>query len=182
MKKDSVLVTPVSSGRLIEDVANAAGAKIDWTVVGSVQVSHRLEEIGAILGGEENGGIFYTPHQPVRDGAMSAAQVLEVMAIKKKKLSELASELPRYFSTKIKVPVDPEKTKDVMKNLLKLSEGQKRVTIDGVKLIYDEGWFLVRPSGTEPLWRCFSEASTQEGADELAKRGETLLKEAITMV
>ncbi len=182
MKKGSILVTPVSSGRLIEDVANAAGAEIDWTVVGSVQVSHRLEEIGAVLGGEENGGIFYTPHQPVRDGAMTAAQVLEIMAIENKKLSELASELPRYFSTKVKVPVDPERTKDVMKSLLKLSEGQNRVTIDGVKLICDDGWFLVRPSGTEPLWRCFSEASTQESADELAKRGEALLKEAIARV
>jgi len=71
-KHGSTLVTPVSSGRLIEDVARKAGAKIDWTVVGSVIVSHRLMEIGAELGGEENGGVFYPAHQPVRDGAMTA--------------------------------------------------------------------------------------------------------------
>ncbi|MFW9799456.1 MAG: phosphoglucosamine mutase, partial [Candidatus Thorarchaeota archaeon] len=179
MKKGSVLVTPVSSGRMIEDVAKRAGAKIDWTVVGSVEVSHRLEEIGAVLGGEENGGVFYSPHQPVRDGAMTAAQVVEIMVVEKKKLSELASELPRYFSTKIKVPVDPKKTKAVMNDLLKLSEGRKRVTIDGIKLIFDDGWFLIRPSGTEPLWRCFSEAETQEMADVLAQQGEALIREAI---
>ncbi|MHA2378251.1 MAG: phosphoglucosamine mutase [Candidatus Thorarchaeota archaeon] len=179
-KKNSVLVTPVSSGKLIEDVAEAASARIDWTVVGSVVVSHRLEETGAELGGEENGGVFYPPHQPVRDGAMTAAQVVDIMAAEKKKLSELVSELPRYFSTKIKVPVDPEKKDAAMNVLLKLTEGVKRITIDGIKLVYDEGWVLVRPSGTEPLWRCFSEATTQEGADNLAKRGAALIEEAIS--
>lgn len=179
MMKGSVLVTPVSSGRLIEDVAKNAGAKIDWTVVGSVVVSHRLEEIGAQLGGEENGGVFYPPHQPVRDGAMTAVQVVEIMADKKKKLSELVSELPRYFSTKKKVPVPHEKKAAVLDVLLKLSEGHQRITIDGVKLLYDEGWVLIRPSGTEPLWRCFSESSTQAGADRLAEQGESLIREAI---
>jgi phosphomannomutase/phosphoglucomutase len=178
-KKGSVLVTPVSSGRLIEDIAEASKAKIDWTIVGSVVVSHRLEEIGAELGGEENGGVFYPPHQSVRDGAMTAAQVVEIMAVEKKKLSELVSELPHYCSTKIKVSVEMEKKEAVLKKLLKLSEGQERITLDGVKLIYDEGWVLIRPSGTEPLWRCFSEAKTQEGADVLADRGAALIREAI---
>ncbi|MFW9888586.1 MAG: phosphoglucosamine mutase, partial [Candidatus Thorarchaeota archaeon] len=112
-KKGSTLVTPVSSGRLIEDIAKQAGAKIDWTVVGSVVVSHRLEEIGAELGGEENGGVFYPPHQSVRDGAMTAALVIEIMALEEKKLSQMVAELPTYFSTKIKVPTPAEK-KDIL--------------------------------------------------------------------
>ncbi|MFW9849892.1 MAG: phosphoglucosamine mutase, partial [Candidatus Thorarchaeota archaeon] len=70
-KPDSTLVTPVSSGRLIEDIARNAGASIDWTEVGSVVVSHRVIEINAELGGEENGGVFYPNHQAVRDGAMT---------------------------------------------------------------------------------------------------------------
>lgn len=178
-KKGSVLVTPVSSGRLIEDIAKESNAKIDWTVVGSVVVSHRLEEIGAELGGEENGGVFYPPHQSVRDGAMTAAQVVEIMAVEKKKLSELVSELPHYFRTKIKVLVESDKKEAVLNTLLKLSEGQVRNTLDGVKLMYDDGWVLIRPSGTEPLWRCLSEAKTQEGADSLAERGASLIREAI---
>ncbi|MFX1264988.1 MAG: phosphoglucosamine mutase [Promethearchaeota archaeon] len=181
-KKGSVLVTPVSSGRLMEDIAKASKAKIDWTVVGSIVVSHRLEEIGADLGGEENGGVFYPPHQSVRDGAMTAAQVVEIMSAEKKKLSELVSELPHYFSTKIKVPVESEKKEAVLKRLLKLTEGQERITLDGVKLMYDDGWVLIRPSGTEPLWRCFSEATTQKLADRLADRGVSLIKEAINQL
>jgi phosphomannomutase/phosphoglucomutase len=178
-KKGSTLVTPVSSGRLIEDIVKQAGAKIDWTIVGSVVVSHRLDETGAELGGEENGGIFYPPHQSVRDGAMTAAQVIEIMAVEGKKLSEIVAELPTYFSSKIKVPVPAEKKTAMLDALIGLTEGKDRITIDGVKLMFDDGWTLMRPSGTEPLWRCFSEASTQKRADELASEGRSLIESAI---
>jgi phosphomannomutase/phosphoglucomutase len=178
-KKGSTLVTPVSSGRLIEDIVKQAGAKIDWTIVGSVVVSHRLDETGAELGGEENGGIFYPPHQSVRDGAMTAAQVIEIMAVEGKKLSEIVAELPTYFSSKIKVPVPAEKKTALLNALIGLTEGKDRITIDGVKLMFDDGWTLMRPSGTEPLWRCFSEASTQKRADELASEGRSLIESAM---
>jgi phosphomannomutase/phosphoglucomutase len=178
-KSDSILVTPVSSGRLIEDIATASGAKIEWTVVGSVVVSHKLEEIAAELGGEENGGVFYPPHQAVRDGAMTAAQMLEIMAIEGKKLSELVAELPSYYSTKIKVPVPAESKLALLDSLLRLTEGKDRITLDGVKLLLKTGWILLRPSGTEPLYRCFSEAATQEEADKLAEMGAELINEAI---
>jgi phosphomannomutase/phosphoglucomutase len=181
-KKGSTLVTPVSSGRLIEDIARDAGAQIDWTVVGSVIVSHRIKEIGAELGGEENGGVFYPPHQPVRDGAMTAAQVVEIMTTEGKKLSQLVNELPSYRSTKTKVNVPADKKEAVLDVLLKITEGQERITLDGIKLLYDGGWILIRPSGTEPLYRCFSESDTQENADKLNQRGVNLIKEAIQKI
>ncbi|MFX1368469.1 MAG: phosphoglucosamine mutase, partial [Promethearchaeota archaeon] len=178
-KSNSTLVTPISSGRLIEDIAKKAGAKIEWTIVGSVDVSHKLKEIGAELGGEENGGVFYPPHQPVRDGAMTAAQVVEIMSRENKKLSDLVSELPSYFSAKNKVDVPPEKKMSILDTLLALTKNQERTTLDGVKLLYEEGWILLRPSGTEPLWRCFSEGRTQDEADRLNRIGVDLLQEAI---
>lgn len=181
-KRGSTLVTPVSSGRLIEDVARNAGAKIDWTEVGSVVVSHRIEEINAELGGEENGGVFYPDHQPVRDGAMTASQILEIMALENKTLSQLVSELPTYFNTKVKVPVPPEKKEPILKALLNLSKDMNRIIIDGVKVIRDEGWFLIRPSGTEPLYRCFAEGKTQETADRLSEEGVELIEQAKKLV
>ncbi|MHA1935735.1 MAG: phosphoglucosamine mutase [Candidatus Thorarchaeota archaeon] len=180
--KESTLVTPVSSGRLIEDIVKKAGAKIDWTEVGSVIVSHRLEEIGAELGGEENGGIFYPPHQSVRDGAMTAAQVVEIMALENKSLSQLVSELPQYMSSKIKIPVSPEKKGAILDILLALTEDEDRITLDGVKLFYSEGWVLLRPSGTEPLWRSFAESTTQEKADKLCEKGVELINKAIQQI
>ena len=177
-KKGSTLVTPVSSGRLIEDVAKKAGAKLDWTKVGSVVVSHRIEEIHAELGGEENGGVFYPAHQPVRDGAMTASQIIEIIALENKTLSQLVSELPTYFNTKVKVEVAPEKKEPLLEVLLDLTKDMNRITLDGVKLVRDEGWILIRPSGTEPLYRCFAEGKTQETADRLCKEGVELIKRA----
>ena len=175
----STLVTPVSSGRLIEDIASSAGARIEWTTVGSVDVSHKLEEIEGDLGGEENGGVFYPPHQSVRDGPMTVAQIVEIMAIEQKPLSQLIDELPEYYTIKTKIPVPTEKMNHIQKALLKLTEGQKRITIDGVKIISNEGWILLRPSGTEPLYRCFVESNSQETATVLSERGRILIQKAI---
>ncbi len=175
----STLVTPVSSGRLIEDIAKQTGAKIVWTEVGSVVVSHKVKEIGAELGGEENGGVFYPPHQPVRDGPMTAAQVVDIMAADGESLSKLVEKLPRYANAKVKVPVPAEKKDRILGALLRMTEGQNRVTLDGVKLIYDEGWILMRPSGTEPLWRCFAEGRSQKTADKLSQQGVDLIQKAI---
>lgn len=181
-KHGSTLVTPVSSGRLIEDVARKAGAKIDWTEVGSVVVSHRLEELGAELGGEENGGVFFPAHQPVRDGAMTATQVVEMIALEGKTLSQLVSELPAYFNTKVKVHVPQEKKESLLEALLELSKDMNRITIDGVKIIHDDGWILIRPSGTEPIYRCFAEGNTQETADRLCDEGVKLIERAKKLV
>ncbi|MHA1905860.1 MAG: phosphoglucosamine mutase [Candidatus Thorarchaeota archaeon] len=178
-KPGSTLVTPVSSGRLIEDIVTETDAKIDWTEVGSVIVSHRVVEINAEFGGEENGGVFYPAHQSVRDGAMTAAQILDVLVLEGKKLSELVASLPQYYSTKIKVPVPAEKKTTLLQSLLELTKDEETITLDGVKIIYDEGWILMRPSGTEPLWRCFTEAKTQETADALGEKGTKLIEAAI---
>ncbi|MBD3406066.1 MAG: phosphoglucosamine mutase [Candidatus Lokiarchaeota archaeon] len=181
-KNGSTLITPVSSGRLVEDIADAADARILWTEVGSVVVSHKLLETGAELGGEENGGVFYPPHLCARDGAMTAAQIVEIMAIENKPLSELVRGLPTYFSTKIKVPVPADKKSLLLEPILEITSDLDRITIDGVKLMYDDGWVLMRPSGTEPLWRVFAEAKTQKEADELVEKGKSIIEEAINKI
>ncbi|MFO7837399.1 MAG: phosphoglucosamine mutase [Candidatus Thorarchaeota archaeon] len=177
--ENPTLVTPVSSGRLIEDVAHEAGATIDWTVVGSVDVSHRMLEIDAEMGGEENGGVFYPAHQAVRDGAMTAAKMAEIMSIEKKTLSELVAELPQYNSVKLSVDVPQDKKLAILDPLLELTKDQERITIDGVKLIYDQGWVLMRPSGTEPIWRCFAESESEKKAEELAEKGKSIILKAL---
>jgi phosphomannomutase/phosphoglucomutase len=113
---------------------------------------------------------------------MTAAQVIEIMAVEGKRLTEIVAELPSYYSAKIKVPIPVEKKFALLDSLLRLTEDQDRITLDGVKLLFEEGWILMRPSGTEPLYRCFSEAGTQEDADRLAERGANLIKEAIAKI
>ena len=178
-KKGSTLVTPISSGKLIEDIVEQAGAKIDWTVVGSVDVSHRLEEINAELGGEENGGVFYPPLQSVRDGPMTSALIVEIMSSEGKTLSDLISELPTYYTEKQKLKIPVEKMDSMMEKLLVFTKDEERITIDGIKLFYDDGWILIRPSGTEPLYRIFAEGKTVDNAKKLAKIGVDLIERAM---
>ncbi len=180
IKQGSILVTPVSSGKLIEDIVEKAGGTIDWTVVGSVDVSHRVGEIGADLGGEENGGVFYPPHQSVRDGSMTSALLVDIMVKEGKSLSELVQELPVYYTTKRKMKIPVEKMEFLMTTLLDMTKDQNRITIDGIKIFRDTGWILIRPSGTEPIYRCFSEGPTQEESDMLCDEGMLLIKNALT--
>ena len=174
------IVTPVSSSTLIKDIADAYNGEIVWTKVGSVTVSQTMKKLNANLGGEENGGIFYGPHQSVRDGAMGTALILDIMAKTRQKLSKLLKELPKYFIEKGKVEC-PEKLKQ--KALEKIVEHLRDLninTIDGVKIWFaDKSAILMRPSGTESIYRLYAEAKTEEKALRLVNEYSLKLKKVI---
>jgi len=174
------IVTPVSSSTLVKDIADSYGGEIVWTKVGSVTVSQTMKKLNAKLGGEENGGIFYGPHQPVRDGAMATALILDIMTSSIGKLSKLLGELPKYFIEKGKVEC-PNKLKE--KALEKLTEqvnGLNISTIDGVKVWFeDKSAILMRPSGTEPIYRLYAEAKTEGKALQLIQEYNLKLKRII---
>jgi phosphomannomutase/phosphoglucomutase len=174
------IVTPVSSSTLVKDVADAYKGEIVWTKVGSVTVSQTMKEVKAKLGGEENGGVFYGPHQAVRDGAMTTALILGIMAKTGKKLSELIAEQPQYFIEKGKVECSEDKKEKVHRKLLEQVKGANVSTIDGVKIWFeDKSAILVRPSGTEPTYRLYAEAKTQEKALKLIKDYSITLKQIL---
>jgi len=164
------IVTPVSSSTLIKEIADAYGGELIWTKVGSITVSQTMKKIKAKLGGEENGGIFYGPHQSVRDGPIATALILDIMAKTRKKLSKLLSELPKYFIEKGKVEC-PEKLKEkTLQKLVAQVKGLNINTVDGVKIWFNDGSaILMRPSGTEPIYRLYAEAKTEEKALQLVK-------------
>jgi phosphomannomutase/phosphoglucomutase len=177
---DEQIVTPVSSSTLIKDIADAHNGKIVWTKVGSVTVAQTMKKLKAKLGGEENGGIFYGPHQPVRDGAMSTALILEIMAKTGKKFSALIEELPAYFLEKGKIDCKEELKEKVLKELIKELKGSKISTIDGVKIWFDDQRsILIRPSGTEPIYRLYAEAKTAQKAKKLVEEYGQKLKKII---
>jgi phosphomannomutase/phosphoglucomutase len=162
------IVTPVSSSTLVKDIADAYKGEIVWTKVGSVTVSQKMKELQAKLGGEENGGVFYGPHQAVRDGAMTTALILEVMSETGKTLSGLIAEQPQYFIEKGKVECPEDKKEKVLEKLVEQVKGANVSTLDGVKVWFDDkSAILVRPSGTEPVYRLYSEAKSQEKALKL---------------
>lgn len=162
------IVTPVSSSTLVKDIADACRGKVVWTKVGSVTVAQTMKKLKAKLGGEENGGIFYGPHQPVRDGAMSTVLILQIMAKTGRKFSELIRELPQYFIEKGKVGCREELKERALEKLISEVKGLNINTIDGVKIwLEKKQTILIRPSGTEPIYRLYAEATTERAAKQL---------------
>ncbi|MEK6838717.1 MAG: phosphoglucosamine mutase, partial [Candidatus Thermoplasmatota archaeon] len=178
-RRGGVVVTPVSSSQCLEDVVRAAGGTVRFTKVGAPVVARAMYDLGATFGGEENGGIIFPEHQFCRDGAMALAKMLEVLARANRPLSALLSELPSYSLHKTSVHFPPEERDAILARLRTLAAGRRIDDTDGVKVYADDGWFLVRPSGTEAIFRIFAEAKTEERAKALAAEGGSLLRAAM---
>ncbi len=175
-----LVVTPVSSSRVVEEAVKPYGGKVIYTKVGAPIVARKMMELGdkVAIGGEENGGIIYPPHQYCRDGAMAIALMMQMLLDEGRSLSELYDELPHYVILKEKVHVsDKEKAMEKAIRVVKGMKAKEYVTIDGIKAIFDDSWILVRPSGTEPLIRIFVEAESEERARELLDPVLKALKE-----
>lgn len=177
------IVTPVSSSTLIKDTVEAYKGQLIWTKVGSVTVSQTMKTENANLGGEENGGIFYRPHQAVRDGAMTTVLLLNIMADTNKSLGELVAEEPQYFIEKGKIECPNNKKEPLLKKIYNEVKKENVSTIDGVKIWFkDASAILIRPSGTEPVFRLYAEAKNQEKALKLVKDYTSRLEKLLATI
>ncbi len=184
--KGSIMCTAVSSSSCVQDAVDAAGGKLEWTVVGSPVVAREMLRLGAVFGGEDNGGLMFTRHQVCRDGLMAMAFMLELIATTKRPFSDLVAEIPRYALVKEKLAV-PEASKTAVlaafRDAASSQDGIDKVDDrDGVKAYLAEGWVLVRPSGTEPIFRVQGEAKEMETATALVGRFKALLESCIVQV
>ena len=162
------VVTPVNSSMSVTEVARRRKGRVILTQVGSIHVARTMVRENAILGGEENGGLFYAPHQPVRDGTMATVLVLNSILENRTSLSKLMARLPKFFMAKEKRKCPDEKKHKAMKRIRQSLGDRVTSRIDGVRVdIRDRGWFLVRPSGTEPLIRIYVEGKTENDLKRL---------------
>jgi phosphomannomutase/phosphoglucomutase len=171
-KNGGTAVTPVTTSSCFDDVVKENNGKVIHTAVGSPIVARVMMENNSVFGGEENGGLIFPEMQYCRDSAMSIAKILEIMAIENKTLSELIDEIPKYEVHKTKMPCPNEKKNIVMKKLAEQTKNDENVLkideTDGVKLYLKEGWVLMRPSGTEPIFRVYSESKDKQKAENIA--------------
>ena len=171
---NSKVVTCVNSGNSIDEIVTQTNSTVIRTKVGSVEVSRKMITENALLGFEENGGFMFGKHNHVRDGGMTLALLLELLASSNKSMSEELATLPPSFTTKDKISCEKEDADKIISKLL--AEFPNADTTDGVKIVFDKkNWVMVRPSGTEPIIRIYVESDSE-------KNLETLMKEYIQKI
>lgn len=161
-------VSNLSSTRALRDVTRSHGGSYQAAAVGEVNVVTKMKESNAVIGGEGNGGVIYPECHYGRDALVGIALFLSHLAHKKMKVSELRASYPSYFISKQRVDLTPSIDVDVILNKVKEKFHNEEINdIDGVKIDFADKWVHLRKSNTEPIIRIYSEASTQEKADEL---------------
>lgn len=164
-------VSNLSSTRALRDVTEKHGGKYQAAAVGEVNVTTKMKEVGAIIGGEGNGGVIYPESHYGRDALVGIALFLSSLAQKGMKVSELRATFPNYFIAKNRIDLTPSTDIDAILNKVKGIFADQQVNdIDGVKIDFPDKWVHLRKSNTEPIIRVYSEASSMEVADELGKQ------------
>ena len=181
-KNPGPTVSNLSSTRALRDVTEAAGQKYYPAAVGEVNVTTKMHEVGAVIGGEGNGGVIYPALHHGRDAYMGVALFLSNLAHKKLKMTELRDSYPQYFISKNRIEVsNPEVVDKILDNVTRAFADFKPLTIDGVKIDFEEerSWAQMRKSNTEPIIRLYCEAPTQQQAEELAAKIKSLANSII---
>ena len=167
-------VSNLSSTRALRDVTEKHGGKYTAAAVGEVNVTTKMKETGAVIGGEGNGGVIYPESHYGRDALVGITLFLSSLAQKGCTASELRKTFPDYQIAKNRIDLTPETDVDAI--LVKVKEmfaSDPTATvndIDGVKIDFPKSWVHLRKSNTEPIIRVYSEALTMDEADELGKR------------
>lgn len=167
-------VSNLSSTRALRDVTEKHGCKYYAAAVGEVNVTTKMKEVGAVIGGEGNGGVIYPALHYGRDALVGIALFLSSLAEKGVKASELRKTFPEYFIAKNRIDLTPTTDVDAILRQVKEQYGNEKdvqvTDIDGVKLDFPDKWVHLRKSNTEPIIRVYSEAHTMQEADELGKK------------
>ncbi len=164
------VVTNLSTSRIVEDVALAAGVPVIRAPVGEVNVAVRMRDEQAPVGGEGNGGVILSEMHLGRDPPVGAALLLQLLHEENRSLSQIVAELPRYVIVKDKLD-RPSASLDAVYDALRAAfPGADADTQDGLRLSWPDRWVHVRPSGTEPIVRVIAEAPTDREAVELVRR------------
>ena len=164
-------VSNLSSTRALRDVTRKYGMEYNASAVGEVNVTTKMKETHAVIGGEGNGGVIYPESHYGRDALVGIALFLSHLAHEGKKVSELRATYPNYFIAKNRIDLTPETDVDaILAKVKELYKNEEINDIDGVKIDFPDKWVHLRKSNTEPIIRVYSDASTMEAADDLGKQ------------
>ena len=164
-KKPGIAVANLSSSRMLDDIAQQAGATVIRTPVGEANVAAAMMKNNAVIGGEGNGGVIDLRIVPGRDSLVGMAYVLQLMASTGKTLAQLVAEIPRYEIVKTKFECRREDANRAVEAVKSAFAKDKVDTQDGVRVDWEKSWVHARPSNTEPIMRIIAEAPTKAEAE-----------------
>lgn len=169
-RRQGPVVVNVSTSRVIDDIAAKHGCEVVRTKVGEINVAQRMREIGAVIGGEGNGGVILPEVHLGRDAMVGIALILQHLAESHRTLREAWESLPRYHMVKEKIdlPADSD-PHELVASLQEKYKSENLDLIDGLKINRASSWVQVRPSNTEPVLRVMAEAPTADEASALAQ-------------
>ena len=174
--RGGVVVTNLSTSRIVDDIAAAAGSKVIRAPVGEVNVATRMRTEKAHVGGEGNGGVIVTELHLGRDAPAGAALILQLLAREGRRMSEIVADYPRYAIVKDKLDRPAAPLDTVYQALRSAFPGVEVDVQDGLRLSWPDRWLHVRPSGTEPIVRVIAEAPTVDEATKLIRMARTPLE------
>lgn len=179
-------VTPINSSGLIEHTCLSANIKLEYCPIGQPATLKVVKNLKANFSYEESGKYYFADEALWPDGIFASLKLLEIMAREGKPLSKLAADFPKFYQVKHTIKCDNQRKEKVMHRIFEIwqkeaIEGRvKDITIDGLKRIYDDkSWLLIRSSGTEPLIRVYADAASQARAEELVRKGESIVQQAM---
>ncbi len=158
----------LSTSKSVEFVARQQGCEVVRTKIGEINVSETMLKIGAVVGGESNGGVIIPAIHPCRDSYGGMAVVLELMAHTGRTVSELRAAIPQYYVVKEKIRIRSEQAPVILRFLRREYAGQKVNLLDGVHIDFGDSWAHARRSNTEPVIRVTAEATSPDEARRLA--------------
>ncbi|MFQ5707335.1 MAG: phosphoglucosamine mutase [bacterium] len=168
-KKPGKVVINASTSRVTEDIAQEYHATVTRTKVGEIHVAKKMREIGAVIGGEGNGGVILPDVHLGRDAPVGIALTLQYLAEFGGTLSQLNAQMPNYVISKNKVELGNLNVEAALGKLRELYANETLDFTDGVKIVRADSWIHVRPSNTEPIMRVIAEASTREASEALCR-------------
>lgn len=164
-------VSNLSSTRALRDVTEKYGCKYTPWAVGEVNVVTKMKEVGAVIGGEGNGGVIYPAAHYGRDALVGIALLLTYFAKLGKRVSEIRNMYPHYEMAKNRIDLKEGSNPDaILAKMKEKYQGDNVTTIDGVKIDFEDKWVHLRKSNTEPIIRVYSEAHTAKEAQDLGER------------
>ena len=168
-KQPGDIVVNLSSSMLSDHIASLFGVKVHRAKVGEINVGKLMQELNSPVGGEGNGGIICPPVNYTRDAVSGMALILGLLAESGKTVSQIVSELPRYYFAKGKLELDPASMDAALASIPDLLEGYELDLRDGIKATAPNHWIHVRKSGTEPIIRVYVESPSLERSTQLCR-------------